>query len=128
MFDIMRRAEEVKREIGEVTIKNVVEYIEKQGFEVIEFNTIKGDMRINELDIFKYTKGCNGRTIDYSTDFSVVIVDGSLSDDDKLHIFLHELGHVVLHMPVWDTIRKTHSTIRKDAEAEVFAFIIKNYK
>lgn len=127
MFDIMRRAEEVKREIGELTIKNVVEYIEKQGFEVIEFNTIKGDMRINELGIFEDTKGCNGRTID-STDWGVVIVDGSLSDDDKLHVLLHELGHVVLHMPVWNTIRKTHSVIRKDAEAEVFAFIIKNYK
>ena len=127
MFDIMRRAEEVKREIGEVTIKNVVEYIEKQGFEVIEFNTIKGDMRINELDIFKYTVHCDGHTIS-NNNFDVVIVDGSLSDDDKLYILLHELGHVVLHMPVWNIIKKTHSVIRKDAEAEVFAFIIKNYK
>lgn len=125
MTDVLKRAKEVKERIGEITFENVKAYIESLGYDVIEFNTVKGDKMLKDLRLYSNIKDCCGKTFK-GKHVQLVSINGEKSLRAKLIILLHELGHVVLHFndDYFHEFWKTVSVEEKDMEAETFAYAL----
>ena len=103
---------------GEIRYSDLKLFIESKGFIFIEFNTDNGDNAAKMLDIYDNCINCDGKTI-IKNGIKIVAIDGSLCVDDKIRVTLHEIGHILLHIPHVSSLADT-TVIGRDNEAEAF--------
>ncbi len=109
---------------GNITYSKLQGYVGSMGFKLIEFNTPGGDNIIAALGISAETAGCDGRTL-VADDFNVIIIDGNLCISDKQRALLHEIGHILIHVPNNSSFVDLTESER---EAEANAFVSEVYR
>lgn len=107
---------------GDITVPNIIKFLEHRGYSVVFFNTEKGDALLASYNI----------TMEDTSAFTVcgttktVFVDDLLHTNDKLYALLHECGHVVLEHIGRNQLRMQDER-RTENEAEAFAYKVLNY-
>lgn len=103
---------------GSICYSGLRAYIESKGFVFIEFNTDNGDNTAKMLEIYDNCINCDGKTI-IRNGVKTVAIDGNLCVDDKIRVTLHEIGHILLHIPNISNMVDT-TVIGRENEAEAF--------
>lgn len=121
MNHIKRSAIKVLKELNnDLRYSALQSYIMGKGFIFIEFNTDNGDNAAKMLDIYDNCINCDGKTI-IKNGIKIVAIDGGLCVDDKIRVTLHEIGHILLHIPHVSSLADT-TVIGRDNEAEAFVY------
>lgn len=91
----MTKATKYIRKIRKVDYINAKQYLERNGWKVVLFNTPNGNALIDKLGLVEYAKRTDGFVYDVNC-LKYVFINGQLSDRDKLVTILHETGHIEL--------------------------------
>lgn len=120
-------AQKIKKSLkgNKLTFLNVEKELKKLGYIVVFFNTPKGDEEISRYKLENKKQTLKAFT--YTRNAYIVFVDGNLHAEDKLHLILHELGHIVLGH-IGDGKLITRDPILMDIEADNFAHSIISQK
>lgn len=108
---------------GNISITGVVNFLGTLGYDVIFFNETDRAEFSRQYDL----KLNDTKAITYFGDTRIVFVDDELSGNDKLHLLLHECGHILLgHIDE----NQVHSIdkIKTENEAEVFVYSVLQQK
>jgi len=113
-------AHKIKKSLkgNKLTFINVENELKKLGYIVVFFNTPKGDEEISRYKL--ENKKQTSKAFTYTRNAYIVFIDGNLHAEDKLHLILHELGHIVLGH-IGDGKLITRDPILMDIEADKFA-------
>ncbi len=85
--------------LKELTYSTLSEAVEKQGYTIIEFNNISNDENVqNLIDALKLNQNIvHSKGFTYAnTNYRIVFINESLSDEEKLIVLSHEQGHIYL--------------------------------
>lgn len=109
--------------ISRVTLDNLVYFIEKRGFEIIDFSRIEDNNEATRImmERFQLTEVSrqNSAFLYVQGDLHYVFLDESMSANDKLYALAHELGHICLeHTRAGSFV---HGTFEQEHEANEFA-------
>ena len=107
---------------GKVNYTSLCNYITGKGFLVIELHTDKGDEILRRFECYDKYAGEKGITV-MQKHVSFVIIDSTLSTDDKVRILLHEIGHIELHFSDKRTLVDI-SGVERENQAEIFAYTV----
>ena len=108
---------------GELTFTELKNYLENNlHYKLLFFDTTIAKKEIEFLKL-KVPKKEKGLTVNVSEGTSkFVFMRPNLSDDDKIHCILHEIGHIVLgHM---DISSRELSNERTEQDAELFSYLV----
>ena len=124
--DITRAAYKLlKYTNGNVCYSALCNYIQSKGFIVVELHTKEGDEILKKFDYYDEYSDLKGISI-IGKSLNIVIIDSTLSAHDKLHILLHEIGHIVLHLSNRSTFDDI-SKVERENQAEIFAFKVQHF-
>lgn len=103
-----------------ITFESVAKYLNEHGIEIIFAYTPNGDKRICELNISEYAVNHKAVTV-FKKNVKCIVINNGLSSENKFHMLLHELSHILLgHISV-DYYNAVDS-VTIDNEAEAFAY------
>lgn len=105
---------------NDITFESVAKYLNEHGVEIIFADTPNGDKRMSELNISEYSIGHKAITV-FKKNAKCIIINNSLSSENKLHMLLHELGHILLGHIDTDYCNALDS-VKIDNEAEAFTY------
>lgn len=114
---ILRSADKFRRELHyDFSFENIKVQIEKQGYSVALIGSCDGDRLIRQLELSAHR---DKQAFTYQTQLvKTIFLQASLSVPDKVHLLLHEIGHIKLgHLE-----RGKFELDSQDAEAEAEAF------
>lgn len=112
----------LKSTSGKVNYTSLCNYITGKGFLVIELHTDKGDEILKRFECYDKYADEKGITV-MQRHVSFVIIDSTLSADDKVRILLHEIGHIELHFSDKSTFADI-SGVERENQAEIFAYTV----
>lgn len=112
-----------EEKISRVTLDNLAYFIEKRGFEIIDFSRSEdnNDATRIMMERFHLTEVArqNSAFLYIQGNMRYVFLDESMSANDKLYALAHELGHICLeHTRAGSFI---HGTFEQEHEANEFA-------
>lgn len=102
-----------------LTSQAVVSVLNKDGYDVIFFNTPEGDTALKAYGLFEYSKTTDAFTFCNKT--KIVFVNEKLTEPDRLRVLLHEAGHIKLGHIDTDDVHQSDNPIM---EAEANAFML----
>lgn len=105
---------------NDITFENVAKYLNKHGVEIIFADTPNGDKRISELNIANIVKGHKAITV-FKKNTKCIVISNEISSENKLHMLLHELSHILLGHINTDYYNAVDS-VKIDNEAEAFTY------
>ncbi len=91
----MTKATKYIRKIKKVDYINAKQFLERNGWNVVLFNTPNGNTLIDKLGLQEYAKRTDGFVYDVGY-LKYVFINGQMSESDKLITLLHETGHIEL--------------------------------
>lgn len=113
--------------LNELTYSNLCDAVEKQGYTVVEFNNITNNENVQALiEALKLTQNIiYSKGFTYAnSNYRIVFVNESLTDEEKLIILSHEQGHIYLgHLACASIIGKD---VKEEYEANEFAHYLLN--
>lgn len=120
-YNIEKKSRELRKALNDsVTIASVADYLLSLGYNTVFFNTCDGDELLKAYGLLDIANQHGAFT--YCGVVTIVFVDNELSAQSKLHLMLHELGHILLnHL---DDKMQYRDKIQLDNEAEAFAFFV----
>lgn len=119
MFKIIKQSRRFTRKVrGKLTFENINKYIKDIGYQLILFDENTSELR--NLGLTEVAENRNGFT--YCGELKIIFIRKSLDEQEKLHLLIHEIGHIMLgHL---ETDFLTKQTKEKQAEAFVnFSFL-----
>ena len=91
----MTKATKYIRKIKKVDYIHAKQYLERNGWNVVLFNTPNGNTLIDKLGLQEYAKRTDGFVYDVNY-LKYVFINAQMSERDKLITLLHETGHIEL--------------------------------
>ena len=91
----MTKATKYIRNIKKVDYVRAKQYLERNGWTVVRYNTPKGNVIVDKLGLREYVNRTDGFVYEMNC-LKYVFINGQLSDKDKLITLLHETGHIEL--------------------------------
>ena len=82
-------------DVRKVDFVHIKQYLERNGWSLIMFNTPSGDTLIKKLNLKDITTRTDGFVYEMNC-LKYVFINGYLSERDKLITLLHEVGHIEL--------------------------------
>lgn len=82
-------------DVRKIDFVHIKQYLERNGWTLIMFNTPSGDTLIKKLNLEDYTTRADGFVYDVGC-LKYVFINNHLSERDKLITLLHEVGHIEL--------------------------------
>lgn len=123
MKNIHHEAKKLYRQLkGDLTIPNLIRFIESKGYNVVFFNTDEGDDLIRRYNIDRKSVP----SFMYTGITKVVFVDDLLHINDKAYCLLHECGHLILKHTKENEIH-TIDKRSTECEADAFAYSVMHY-
>lgn len=117
----MTKISKFKRQIRRTDVLHIKQYLEREGWSVVYFNTPSGNEIIDKLNLRNIADKTDGFVYPLK-ELKFVFINGRLCDKDKLLTLLHESAHIYLNHDLSNTTKK------EEAEAWIFAYKILNYK
>ena len=109
---------------GNIDIPNIIDALNKQGYDVVFFNNKEGDAVAAFYEMTDVLKRVNAIT--YSGEKQIVFINDNMHTQDKLYSLLHELGHIILgHIGHGDIELRDKRLM--EMEAESFAYNVLHY-
>lgn len=107
-----------------LNLYSIEDYLKRQGYAVIFYNTANGDKILESLGLTGYAGGCNAFTYKRS-DIKMVFTDMRLSAENKLYSLLHETAHIYLgHLEENEAFRDENMN---EIQADTFAYNVVKY-
>ena len=91
----MTKATKYKRKIKNVDYISVKQYLERNGWKVVLFNTPNGNILIDKLDLHEQAEQMDGFVYSMNC-LRYVFINGQMSEKDRMVTLLHETGHIEL--------------------------------
>lgn len=109
---------------GEISLKNMISYLQKTGYAVIFYTEDKDNNLLIKYNLTKHSKTVKAFTF-ISKDFKGVFINDDAPLENKLYSVLHEIGHIVMkHL----SQKQTSNDRFIEMEADAFAYEVLNYK
>lgn len=82
-------------DVRKIDFVHIKQYLERNGWSLVMFNTPSGDALIKKLNLQDITTRTDGFVYEMNY-LKYVFINGELSERDKLITLLHEVGHIEL--------------------------------
>ena len=106
---------------NKLTFENVVNYLDKNGgWKIVFSETAAGDKYISDMFLEKYAADNISVTVSNKS-CRCIIINNSLSSEDKFHMLLHETAHILLgHIDKLMLLAQNSKILDNEAEALVY--------
>lgn len=106
---------------NKLTFENVVNYLDKNGgWKIVFSGTTAGDKYISDMALEKYAADNISVTVSNKS-CRCIIINNSLSSEDKFHMLLHETAHILLgHIDKLMLLAQNSKLLDNEAEALVY--------
>lgn len=124
MYKTIRKEARIVRKAlrNKLSFSDLKDYIEDNGYPVMFIGSPDGDDFIERLGLIKHKAK---RAFTYENGVKIIFIQHDLTEFEKLHCLLHELGHIKLghiEMSSYEI-----DDITAETQAETFAFEVLNY-
>lgn len=117
-MNIHSKADKLRRRLKNgITLPSVVRYAEKLGYSVLFGNTEETNTVLRRFELNDYA--CGKKAFTYIGVAKFIYVDDTCSEQDKLYLILHELGHITENA---DASLAPCDSVREEVRADAFAY------